>query len=83
VARRLLHHLDSQYDLLCAADLRTLEASWRERLGLLGKEVVAECADGAHRGRLRDVTWEEIALVRADGSTHLLRPEVVAHLHPA
>ncbi len=83
VARRLLHHLDDQYHALCAGDPATLEARWGGRLGLLGKEVIAECADGPHRGRLRDVTWEGIELARPDGSAEWLRPEVVAHLFPA
>ena len=34
VARRLLHHLDEQYDALCAGDLATLETCWKGRLGL-------------------------------------------------
>jgi BirA family transcriptional regulator, biotin operon repressor / biotin---[acetyl-CoA-carboxylase] ligase len=83
VARRLLHHLDGQYDALCAGDLYTLEASWRGRLGLLGKEVVAECADRMHRGRLRDLTWDGVELERPDGTAERLRPEVVTHLFSA
>ncbi len=82
-ARRLLHHLDEQYDALCAGDLTTLEACWKWRLGLLGKEVVAECAGGPHRGRLLDLTWDEVQLARSDGTTERLRPETVAHLFPA
>jgi BirA family biotin operon repressor/biotin-[acetyl-CoA-carboxylase] ligase len=83
VARRLLRHLDEQYDALCNGDLATLEASWKGRLGLLGKEVVAECTDGSHAGRLCELTWDRVDLVRPDGSVKRLRPEAVAHLFPA
>ncbi len=83
VTRRLLHHLDSQYDALCSGDLGSLEAAWRGRLGLVGKEVVAECAEGPHRGVLRDLTWDGVELARPDGSIRRLRPEAVAHLSPA
>jgi BirA family biotin operon repressor/biotin-[acetyl-CoA-carboxylase] ligase len=83
VARRLLHQLDAQYDALCAGDLSSLEASWKGRLGLLGKEVVAACTDGPHRGRLRDLTWDGVELARPDGTLDRLRPEAVAHLSPA
>jgi BirA family biotin operon repressor/biotin-[acetyl-CoA-carboxylase] ligase len=83
VARLLLHHLDVRYDRLCAGDLWTLEDCWKERLGLLGREVIAECADGAHRGRLRDLTWEGATLILPDGTTELVRPEIITHLIPA
>jgi BirA family biotin operon repressor/biotin-[acetyl-CoA-carboxylase] ligase len=79
-ARRLLHHLDEQYDALCAGDLTTLESNWRSRLGLLEREIVAECADGLHLGRLCSLTWDGVELTRPDGSTQRLRPEMVLHL---
>lgn len=83
VARRLLHHLDEQYSALCAGDVTTLEACWKWRVGLLGKEVIAECHDGPHRGRLRDLTWDAVELARADGTAERLSPEAVKHLFPA
>jgi len=83
VVRRLIHHLDGQYDALCAGDLTTLEARWAGRLGLLGREVVAECADGPRRGRLLSLTWDALELARPDGTEERLRPEAVRHLFPA
>jgi BirA family biotin operon repressor/biotin-[acetyl-CoA-carboxylase] ligase len=80
VARRLIHHLDEQYDALCAGDLATLEACWNWRIGLLGRDVIAECADGPHCGRLRDLTWDGVELLRPDGAEERLRPETVKHL---
>jgi len=80
VARRLLHHLDKQYDALCTGDLSTLESNWRQRLGLLGHNVIAECADGWHRGMLGKLSWDCVELTRPDGTIELLRPELVTHL---
>jgi BirA family biotin operon repressor/biotin-[acetyl-CoA-carboxylase] ligase len=83
VVRRLIHHLDEQYDALCGGDLATLEGHWKRRLGLLGREVVAECADEPYRGRLRELTWDEVVLMQPDGTETRLRPEAVKHLFPA
>jgi BirA family biotin operon repressor/biotin-[acetyl-CoA-carboxylase] ligase len=83
VARRLLRHLDEQYDALCNGDMTTLDAKWKGCLGLLGKEVVAECTDGRRVGRLRELTWDRVELARPDGGVERLRPEAVAHLFPA
>jgi BirA family biotin operon repressor/biotin-[acetyl-CoA-carboxylase] ligase len=80
VARRLLRRLDEEYDLLCAGDLGTLEACWKWHLGLLGRQVVAECADGMHSGRLRELTFEGVELERPGEAPLVLRPERVLHL---
>jgi BirA family biotin operon repressor/biotin-[acetyl-CoA-carboxylase] ligase len=83
VARLLLQEMDVGYGRLRGGDLSTLEAAWRQRLGLLGKEVLAECSDGVHAGRLREVTWDGIELVGPGSRTVRLRPEAVRHLEPA
>jgi BirA family biotin operon repressor/biotin-[acetyl-CoA-carboxylase] ligase len=80
MARRLLTQLDEEYDRLCLGDLATLEACWKGRLGLLGKVVVAECADGSHRGRLLDLGWDALDLELPDGGRFSLRPEAVRQL---
>ena len=36
VARRLIRHLDEEYDRLCHSDFASLEDRWRSHLGLLG-----------------------------------------------
>jgi BirA family biotin operon repressor/biotin-[acetyl-CoA-carboxylase] ligase len=83
VARRLIQQLDAQFDSLCAGDLSSLEIAWKGRLGLVGKEVVAECADGPHRGLLSDLSWDGVELAWPDGTLERLRPEAVTHLFPA
>src|SRR5438309_5368080 len=52
VARLLIAQLDEEYDRLCTGDRATLEACWKWHTGLLGRQVVVECHDATHRGRL-------------------------------
>jgi BirA family biotin operon repressor/biotin-[acetyl-CoA-carboxylase] ligase len=79
IARLLIRQLDEEYDLLHAGDFAGLEARWKRRLGLLGKQVTAECHDRVHRGRLLDVAFEHVELETADQRLHLL-PETILHL---
>jgi BirA family biotin operon repressor/biotin-[acetyl-CoA-carboxylase] ligase len=83
MARGLLGQLDAEYHRLCAGDVTTLEACWRRHLDLLGTSVLAECHDGNHRGRLREVGWQGVTLESADGTLLQLSPESVRHLLPA
>ena len=61
-------------------DLAALEAKWVERLGLIGRDVTAQMADGStHRGRLNDLTFAGVELdVRA--SVVRFIPEAVRQL---
>ena len=79
IARQLLHHLDDEYQRLLTGDLATLESVWKWRIGLLGRDVVAECSDGDRHGRLLELGWDGVELEAADGVIRL-RPEVVKHL---
>jgi BirA family biotin operon repressor/biotin-[acetyl-CoA-carboxylase] ligase len=81
VARRLIRRLDAEYSLLCAGDRGSLEARWRERLGLLGRPVVAECPGAAHQGRLTGLTFDAVELDQG-GRALRLPPETVRHLRP-
>jgi BirA family biotin operon repressor/biotin-[acetyl-CoA-carboxylase] ligase len=84
VARRLLTQLDDEYDRLVQGDFATLEALWKWRLGLLGRQVVVEGIAGDDcRGRLLDVTLDEIELEVAPGDVRRLVPEAVRHITPA
>ncbi|HJT78311.1 MAG TPA: biotin--[acetyl-CoA-carboxylase] ligase [Gemmataceae bacterium] len=82
-ARRLIAALDEEYDRLCGGDRATLEASWQRHVGLLGEDVVAECPDGSHRGRLVEMGWDGLVLRGEDGALRRLVPEAVRHLRPA
>jgi BirA family biotin operon repressor/biotin-[acetyl-CoA-carboxylase] ligase len=82
-ARHLIAAMDEEYDRLCGGDRATLEACWKWHVGLLGKDVVAECPDGSHRGRLVEMGWDGLGLRDEDGSVRRLVPEAVRHLRPA
>jgi BirA family biotin operon repressor/biotin-[acetyl-CoA-carboxylase] ligase len=80
VARHLIAHMDEEYERLCEGDLAGLEACWKWRIGLLGKQVTARGPDASYCGRLRDVTFEKLELEQAGGELLRLRPEWVQHL---
>jgi BirA family biotin operon repressor/biotin-[acetyl-CoA-carboxylase] ligase len=80
VARRLITHLDDEYDRLFQGDFDTLEACWKWHIGLLGRKVAVECVDGVHYGHLHDVTFGGLHLKQADQENVLLSPESVKHL---
>jgi BirA family biotin operon repressor/biotin-[acetyl-CoA-carboxylase] ligase len=83
VARRLIRGLDEEYDQLCAGELTTMEARWKWHLGLLGRDVIAECGEENHRGRLRDLTFDAVELAMPGAGVRSLRPERVMHLRLA
>jgi BirA family biotin operon repressor/biotin-[acetyl-CoA-carboxylase] ligase len=80
IAAALIRQMDRDYDLLCQGDLGTLEASWRQRLALLGKHVVAECHDAIYQGRLMELSFRGVELARPGESTRILVPERIRHL---
>jgi BirA family biotin operon repressor/biotin-[acetyl-CoA-carboxylase] ligase len=80
VARMLLGEMDAEFDLLVQGDFDSLEACWKWRLGLLGREVVAECFDGTRvRGRLVECAFSGVD-IDAPGGTKRLAPEQVRAL---
>lgn len=81
VAKALIAELDAQYTMLVAGDCATLEALWKERLGLLGKRVVVEGVNNQYRGRLLDLTLAGLELEVNPGEVRRLTPESVKHLH--
>ena len=60
-------------------ELATLEECWKWHLGLLGKEVRAECLDGEQYGRLLEVAFDGVVLGQPDGE-RVLPPECIQHL---
>ena len=83
VAADLIRQLDRAYDALCQGDLDALERRWREHLGLLGKQVVAECSDAMHRGRLLELTFHGVKLAQPRGPLLIRVPEGIQHLYEA
>ncbi len=77
----VIRRLDEEYDRLLAGELVPLEADWKWRVGLLGRQVVAELADGsAVGGRLRDLTFAGVEVEVGDSAAEVLRPELVRQL---
>lgn len=84
VVAGLIRHLDSWYSRLLDADEPALEAAWRGYLGLVGRKVRVELADGRSRpGRLLDLSFQAVDLQQIDGLPARFRPEQVTHIIPA
>ncbi len=81
VARVLIEKLDEEYDRLCKGDLATLELRWKQRTGLLGKEVLVECQEATHySGLLKELAWEGLELQMANGDPLLVPPEAIKYI---
>jgi BirA family biotin operon repressor/biotin-[acetyl-CoA-carboxylase] ligase len=80
-ARLLIHQLDQEYERLCQVETQSLESRWAERLNLLDRVVVAECADGERHGRVTAIGWDAVHMEAAAGTIKLL-PETIRHLRP-
>ena len=74
LTRQFIHHLDGQYSRLLENDLQDLETRWRNYIGLIGQEVVAETTTGLVHGCLRRVSF---ASVEIEGK---FLPENIRHL---
>jgi BirA family transcriptional regulator, biotin operon repressor / biotin---[acetyl-CoA-carboxylase] ligase len=83
VAVTLIRQLDRDYDALCQGDLDTLETCWKDRLGLLGKHVIAECHDARHHGRLIELSFGTVELARPGEPPLAVSPERIQHLWEA
>jgi BirA family biotin operon repressor/biotin-[acetyl-CoA-carboxylase] ligase len=82
VARELLAALDDGYDTLLRGELDPLERSWRDHLGLVGRQVVVEGVDHVRQGRLVSCGFDGVRLADQDG-TCVLPPEAIRHIHPS
>ncbi len=80
VADALIGRLDEDYDRMFEGDTHTLEASWKWRLGLLGKVVQVELAQEARTGRLLEAAFDQIVVQTEDGETLQWTPEQIRHM---
>ena len=80
-AEAVLGRLDREYARLLAGERIALEADWKWRIGLLGRQVEVEMMDGAVvEGRLHEMGFDGLELEVADGLFRVIVPETVAHL---
>lgn len=73
----LVRRLDAAY----AGGTADLEAEWRRRVGLVGRDVVVELTDGTTAGgRLTDLAFAGLELEAGGGAFRVFPPESVRHL---
>jgi len=82
VVRVVVQKLDLEYGRLLAGERVAVEADWKWRIGLLGRQVTAELTDGTViSGRLHEMSFDGLELDTGDG-WRLLVPETVRQLKP-
>jgi BirA family biotin operon repressor/biotin-[acetyl-CoA-carboxylase] ligase len=75
--------LDLEYARLLAGERVAVEADWKWRVGLLGRQVVIEHPGGeVTTGRLRDMAFDGLEIETADGFVRVIAPEAVSHIRP-
>jgi BirA family transcriptional regulator, biotin operon repressor / biotin---[acetyl-CoA-carboxylase] ligase len=80
-AEAVLRRLDREYGRLLAGEQVAVEADWKWRVGLLGRQVVVELQDGSTvSGRLYEMSFDGLELEIADRFFRVIPPETVAHL---
>jgi BirA family transcriptional regulator, biotin operon repressor / biotin---[acetyl-CoA-carboxylase] ligase len=80
-AETVLGRLDREYERLLRGERVAIEADWKWRIGLLGRQVDVELLDGSRvTGRLHEMGFDGLELEVADGLFRLIVPETVAHL---
>ena len=78
----VIRQLDAEYGRLLAGERVAVEADWKWRVGLLGRQVIAERTDGTTMtGRLREMGFDGLELDTATG-LQVLVPETVRHVTP-
>ncbi|HYH69366.1 MAG TPA: biotin--[acetyl-CoA-carboxylase] ligase, partial [Urbifossiella sp.] len=80
-AEMVVRNLDARWGQLLAGERAAVEAEWRERIGFVGRDVEVERSDGARvSGRLLELGFDGLELVRPDGSVVRIAPEAVEHV---
>jgi BirA family biotin operon repressor/biotin-[acetyl-CoA-carboxylase] ligase len=80
-AELVLSRLDREYHRLLNGESGAVEADWKWRVGLLGRQVEVELMDGsAISGRLHELSFDGLELDVADGLFRVIVPESVAHI---
>jgi BirA family biotin operon repressor/biotin-[acetyl-CoA-carboxylase] ligase len=83
-AEAVLRGLDREYHRLLTRERAAVEADWKWRIGMLGRQVVVEMVDGSViEGRLHEMSFEGLEVEVADGLFRAIAPEIVAHLRGA
>ncbi|MBA4188781.1 MAG: biotin--[acetyl-CoA-carboxylase] ligase [Planctomycetaceae bacterium] len=79
----VIRKLDAEYTRLLAGERVAVEADWKWRIGLLGRQVTAELTDGSLvSGRLHEMSFDGLELDTGDSGWRVLVPEMVRQLRP-
>jgi BirA family biotin operon repressor/biotin-[acetyl-CoA-carboxylase] ligase len=80
-AEAVIRKLDSEYARLLAGERVAVEADWKWRVGLLGRQVEVELlGGGTAAGRLREMSFDGLELDNDHGFVTVVAPESVAHI---
>jgi BirA family biotin operon repressor/biotin-[acetyl-CoA-carboxylase] ligase len=80
-AEVVLRRLDREYDRLLSGERVKVEADWKWRTGLLGRQVNVELRDGSTvTGRLHEMGFDGLELAMGEGAFRLVLPETVSHI---
>ncbi|MFM8271076.1 MAG: biotin--[acetyl-CoA-carboxylase] ligase [Gemmata sp.] len=83
-ANSVIRKLDFEYARLLRGERVAVEADWKWRVGLLGRQVLIEHTGGATSvGRLRDMSFDGLEVEDAEGYLRVVAPESVAHIRAA
>ena len=80
-AESVLRHFDREYERLAGGELVEVEADWKWRLGLLGRQVLIETTYGSKlSGRMHEIGFDGLEVEVADGFFRAIPPETVSHV---
>jgi BirA family biotin operon repressor/biotin-[acetyl-CoA-carboxylase] ligase len=83
-AQVLFQQLDTEYEQILSGNRQLLESDWKRQVGLLGRHVTAELADGIRvSGRLREMGFDGLELELGEGVFRVVTPEAVRQLREA
>lgn len=78
----VVRNLDAEYERLLAGERVAVEADWKRRTGLLGRQVVVESTDGnTLSGRMVEMGFDGLHVETAPGTVRSVVPETVAHVY--
>lgn len=79
----VVERLDAEYGRLLGDERAGVEADWKWRTGLLGRQVLVELTDGTTLlGRLREMGFDALEVDTPGESGRRIPPEAVAHVRP-
>lgn len=80
-AEQVIRALDREYVRLLGGEHVAVEADWKWRTGLLGRQVHIEHVDGRwSAGRLLEMSFQGLTLALPDQGSIQLMPESIAHI---